>query len=141
MKPSYFRLEELLRSNVALANKIENLPSWEVVDNLNQLGLLLDRIREKLGMPMNVSSGYRSEKLNTKVKGSKTSDHKWGGAADCTCKDNKLLFDTVKQMIEDNEITIGQLIWEYGTKKKPDWVHISITSEKHKNQILYIGVK
>ena len=141
MKPEYFKLEELLRSKTALSYKIENLPSWEVIDNLNHLGLLLDRIRERHGMSMNVTSGYRSEKLNTKVKGSKTSDHKLGKAADCTCKDNKKLFDTVKAMIDAGEIEVGQLIWEYGTKKQPDWVHISIPSEKHKNEILYIGVK
>ena len=141
MKPSYFRLEELLRSNVALSYKIENLPSWEVIDNLNQLGLLLDSIRERLGMPMNVTSGFRCEKLNTKVKGSKTSDHKLGKAADCTCKDNRKLFNVVKEMIEAGEIVVGQLIWEYGTKQSPDWVHISTPSDKHKNEILYIGVK
>lgn len=141
MKPEYFKLEELLRSNTAVAYKIPNLPSWEVIDNLRQLGLLLDRIRERLGMPMTVTSGFRCEKLNTKVKGSKTSDHKLGKAADCTCKDNKKLFDTVKAMIDAGEIEVGQLIWEYGTKKQPDWVHISTPSEKHRNEILYIGVK
>lgn len=141
MKPRYFTLEELLRSNTALAYKIENLPSWTIIDNLNELGLMLDKIRTKLGKPINITSGYRGEKLNAKVKGSKTSDHKQGRAADCTCKDNKLLFDTVKAMIDDGEIEVGQLIWEYGTKSQPDWVHISTPTASHKNEILYIGVK
>lgn len=140
-KPKYFTLEELLRSNVALAYKIENLPSWTVIENLNELGLMLDKIRAKFGKPINITSGYRGEKLNTKVKGSKTSDHKLGKAADCTCYDNKLLFDTIKAMIDDGEIEVGQLIWEYGTKSKPDWIHVSTPSAKHKNEVLYIGVR
>ena len=140
-KPCYFSLEELLQSKTALAYKIENLPSWEIIDNLRELGYLLDEIRVEFGAPINVSSGFRGDKLNTKVKGSKNSDHKIGKAADCTCKDNKKLFDTVKRMMDNGEIEVGQLIWEYGTKKQPDWVHISTPSTKHHNEVLYIGVK
>ena len=139
--PKYFRLEQLLQSKTALAYKIENLPSWEIIDNLRELGYLLDKIRVKFGAPITVTSGFRGDKLNTKVKGSKNSDHKLGKAGDCTCKDNKQLFDTVKAMIDNGEIEVGQLIWEYGTKIQPDWVHISIPTTKHHNEILYIGVK
>ena len=49
-------------------------------------------------------------------------------------KDNKELFDLAKQMIENKEIIVGQLINEYNY----NWVHISIPDGKHKNQILAI---
>ena len=40
MKDSkYFRLEELLKSDKALAAQIENLPSWTDVDNLLDLAV------------------------------------------------------------------------------------------------------
>lgn len=141
--PKYFTLEEMLKSDTAINKKIRNYPSWEVIQNLNTLCLMLDKIRERLGMPITVTSGYRSKELNTAVKASKTSQHMSGQAADCKCRDNKKLFDTVKQMIEEGEITVGQLIWEYGTKKSPDWCHISIPNPNSntRNQILYIGVK
>ena len=140
-KPTYFDFEELVYSKRALDNKIQNIPSWYAVEKLNQLAVtVLDPLRKKLGKPINVTSGFRSEKLNTIVKGSKTSQHLKGEAADLDCSNNRLLFDTAKAMIESGEIVVGQLIWEYGTKKAPSWVHISLPDATHKNQILYIGI-
>lgn len=141
MMSKWFKLDEFLHSDVALKNRIKNYPTWEAVENLKKLALLLDKIREKLGMSITITSGFRSLALNKKIGGSATSQHRKGEAADCECEDNKKLFDTVKQMIDDGEIEVGQLIWEYGTKKQPEWVHISIPDAKHKNEILYIGVK
>ena len=140
-KPLYFTLEELVYSKKALDNKIQNNPSWEAVEKLNQLAVkILDPLRKKIGRSITVTSGFRSKKLNALVKGSGTSQHLKGESADITCSNNRLLFDTAKAMIESGEITVGQLIWEYGTKKSPSWVHISLPDATHKNQILYIGI-
>ena len=140
-KPQFFTAQELLRSNAAVQKKIPNLPTWEQLDNLRELGFLLDKIRVKFGKPITVSSGFRSEKLNSALNGAKNSQHKNGEAADLDAYDNKVLFDTIRKMMDSGEITVGQLIWEYGTKKSPDWVHVSLPTEKLKNQVLYIGVK
>ena len=43
-------------------------------------------------------------------------------------------------MIKKGELTVGQLIWEYGTKKEPNWIHVSLPYSK-KNQILYLYSK
>ena len=137
----YFKLEELLQSKTALAYKIENLPSWQVVSNLERLAAILDIVREKLGIPITVTSGFRGTKLNAKVKGSKGSQHMLGEAADITCKDNAKLFNTIKELMEQGIIEVGQLIWEYGTKKQPEWVHVSLPNANHHNEIKYIGVK
>lgn len=140
--PVFFDLEELLHSETALSKKIENLPSWEVVENLRKLGLMLDKIRERIGIAVGITSGFRCKKLNKAVGGSSTSQHLEGEAADCVCADNKLFFDTAKEMMDNGEIEVGQLIWEYGTKTSPDWVHISIPNLERGlyNQVLYIGV-
>ncbi len=45
---------------------------------------ILDPIREAWGKPIKINSGYRSKALNSKVGGSKTSDHMLGRAADIT---------------------------------------------------------
>lgn len=138
--PRYFDLEELLQSDTALGQKIENLPSWNIVENLYNLALLLDKIREKYGSAIKVNSGYRSPKLNSAVGGSKTSNHMSGQAADIVPADGDTarLFNLIKSMMDNKEIEVGQLIWEYGTKKKPKWVHLSTPTEKHHNQILYL---
>ena len=50
-------------------------------------------------------------------------------------------------MIKDKEITVGQLIWEFGSKEEPDWVHVSLPAKSRKdgrnieNEIFSIGVK
>lgn len=133
--PKYFALEELLYSKKAIDNKIQNIPSWQVVDNLEELATcILDPLREKLGSPISVTSGFRSVKLNEFVKGSPSSQHLYGQAADITCKNNKLLFEIAKEMIEKGEIIVGQLIDE----KNYSWIHISLPNEDHKNHIFHL---
>lgn len=134
-KIRFFTLEELLYSKKAVDNKIQNNPSWDVVDNLEELATcILDPLREKLGSPISVTSGFRSKKLNDFVKGSNGSQHLYGQAADITCRNNKKLFELAKKMIEDGEIVVGQLINEYNYS----WIHISLPNEKHRNEIFAI---
>lgn len=134
---NYFNLEEFLESDTALSKKIKNLPSWDVVANLRALtDNILNPLREAYGSSVIVTSGYRSEALNKAVKGSKTSNHMTGDAADLKPADGdvKRLFNLAKKMMEDGEIEVGQLIDEYNYS----WVHISNPTEKHHNQILHL---
>jgi zinc D-Ala-D-Ala carboxypeptidase len=58
----------------------------EQIKNLETLCKhLLQPIRDYLKMPITINSGYRSKALNDAVKGSKTSDHMQGKAADIVC--------------------------------------------------------
>ena len=89
---------------------------------------VLEPIREHFGIPIKLSSGYRSAALNAKTPGaSKTSQHSTGEAADLdmdgTTITNKELFDYIKANLE-----FDQLIWEFGTSTNPDWVHVSYES-------------
>lgn len=62
-----------------------------------------------------------------------------GEAADICAtggRTNSHLFSVIKGMIDNGEIKVGQLIWEYGTKKEPNWVHVSLPYTKV-NKILY----
>lgn len=141
--PKYFTLEELLNSQTAKDNKIQNSPSWEIVENLYNLAVkILDPLRKEMGCAITVTSGFRNLKINTIVKGSKTSQHMRGQAADIICRDNKKMFETAKRMIEEGRIVVGQLIWENRKTKKdyPDWIHISLPTEKLHNQIKYMVV-
>ena len=133
-KPQYFTAQELLRSDAAVQKKIPNLPSWEQLDNLKRLAFMLDKIRVKLGKPISVSSGFRSARLNAAIGGADNSQHKNGEAADLECYSNRVLFNLIKSMIESGEITVGQLIDEYNYS----WIHVSLPTDKLKNQILHI---
>lgn len=76
--PKHFKLSELLTTGTGLPN----LPTWEQAENLRKLGNMLDRIRQRFGGPIAVSSAFRSEAVNKAVGGSSTSAHLKGLAAD-----------------------------------------------------------
>jgi len=139
-----FSYSEMIYSATANKYKIDNTPDNESLANLKKLcETILQPIRDKYGYPIKITSGYRGPKLNQKVGGAKNSDHMFGAAADfkATHGTNKELFDLVMKMIKNKEIKCRQLIWEYGTKSNPNWLHISINHSKNKqknNQVLYI---
>ena len=79
----YFSLEEFTRSDTARRLGIDNTPTPEHIKNLSDMCVnLLDPLREAWGRPLIVTSGYRGYRLNKAVKGSNTSAHCYGLAAD-----------------------------------------------------------
>lgn len=138
-----FSLEEMIASDTARIRKIDNTPTPAVKVKLERLCKeILQPIRDKYGHAITVTSGYRSPKLNAAVGGAKNSQHMTGEAADikCTATSKATLFNLIKGMIASKEIKVGQLIWEYGTKKEPNWIHVSLPYKKT-NQIIYLFSK
>lgn len=135
----YFTFRELTKSATAARLGIDNTPSEAVKKNLqNLVEKVLDPLREAWGAPIIVTSGYRCDKLNKAVGGSKTSQHVHGQAADIITvgdkpENNRKLFELAKKMMDEGKIKVGQLIDEYGY----NWLHIS-TPAGHTNQILHI---
>ena len=131
----YFSIAELTKSSTAIKKKINNTPTKEVENNLNQLiDNILDPLREAWGRPIIVGSGYRCEALNKAVGGAAHSQHKLGQAADIHTKsdsaeDNKKLFELIKQL----KLPFDQLINEYNY----NWIHVSY-SPRNRRQILNI---
>ena len=78
-----------------------------------------------------VDSGFRCDKLNTALKGSNTSQHMKGEAADITSTDNAELF----RLIRDN-FTFDQLIWEDGDDSAPAWIHVSYKKHGNRKEVL-----
>jgi len=123
--PPKFQRAELIRSARAEALGIPNVPTPQHELNLRALAwAILWPLREGLGGPIRITSGYRSAKLNGKVKGSSaTSQHMLGQAADVVSAGsftNAAMFHYIRQYLP-----FDQLIWEYGTKQEPLWVHVS----------------
>lgn len=96
-KPQYFTFDEFLNSQVAAMHNIFNIPTWWQIENLYKLALRLDSVRQKLGMPIYINSGFRNRYLNEIVGGVPNSYHMHGRAADITCKDNEKLLEILKQ--------------------------------------------
>ena len=128
----YFTIAELCRSNTADKFLIDNKCTKEQAANMMALvNNVLDPLREAYGKPIRVNSGFRCEKLNKKVGGSKTSDHLHGMAADITAgipKENKRLF----YLIQELGLPFKQLIDGKGFS----WVHVSYDANNLKRQIL-----
>jgi zinc D-Ala-D-Ala carboxypeptidase len=113
---------------------INNNPNLSVIANMKLLAdNVFEPIREHFNAPINISSMYRGLNLNNAVKGSITSEHCSGQAMDIdnVKPTNKEIFDYIKKNLDYN-----QLIWEFGTDKNPDWVHVSFSNVKNKKQIL-----
>lgn len=131
----FVTVEKFIESLTATKNKINNSLPESLLENAKMICSIYDAIYEQFNGNIYISSAYRCEQLNTKVGGSKTSQHKNALAIDIKGKNgvkNKTIFDWVKQNIKFN-----QLIWEYGTSKEPNWVHIGHGT---KGQILYINI-
>lgn len=123
----YFTLQELIRSNVAAKKKIDNTPSFEVVDHLRELTkMILEPMRAAYGKAITVSSGYRCAALNAAVGGENTSAHLRGDAADLQAADMTGFKKFVRQWLISQRIKFDQCIIE--RSGKTEWIHISIYS-------------
>ena len=132
---THLDLSEVIRSDSAKRNGISNMPTEEHIANFMLLAeKIFEPIREHFGVPIRISSGYRSKELNAKIGGSATSQHCKGQAVDIdmdgTSITNKQVFDYIK----DN-LPFDQLIWEFGNEDNCDWVHVSYVPNGRK-QIL-----
>lgn len=122
MLSRYFSLDELTASQIAVRKGISNIPGPAELENLRNTAQQLDLVREALGHPVLVSSGYRCARLNKSIGGSKTSAHMFGLAVDFTCP----RFGTplqVAQEIARMPLEFDQLIHEFGA-----WVHLGFAA-------------
>lgn len=83
----HFKIQELTYSLAAQRNFIVNVPTSEEVNRLVRLvNDVLDPLRERWGVPIYVTSGYRCPELNKLVGGAAQSYHLRGMAADITSR-------------------------------------------------------
>ena len=118
-----FSLEEMYRSETARRCGIDNKPQTEeVVENLRALCLeVLQPLRDHLGKPVVVSSGYRCKDLNKKVGGVENSQHLKGEAADIKVSGKEELIDVMRYIMDQTDF--DQLIRE--KSGSTEWVHVS----------------
>lgn len=133
-----FSLQEFTRSDTAKRKGIDNNPTLEHCEAAIALAEnIFQPIREHFAVPIFVSSGYRSAALNKAIGGSATSQHSKGEAIDIDMDDRKgPENEDVFHYIREN-LPFDQLIWEFGTDTRPDWVHVSYKKDgPQRGQIL-----
>lgn len=124
--------DEATISTKAKELKISNDPNSKQLSNMKLLAEnIFEKIRENFNVPIFISSFFRSAKLNTKLKGSSTSQHcaNVGAAMDIDADVYKGVTNSeIFNYILDN-LNFDQLIWEFGNDENPDWVHVSYVSD------------
>ena len=131
----HFSLEELTHSDIATRLDIDNTPTVEVIDNLTFLAGELENVRDILGHPMLISSGFRCHVLNDHLGSKRTSSHTKGLAVDFICPS----FGNPRSVcnaIIDAGINYDQVILEYDR-----WVHLSFKQVDPRKQALIIDKK
>ena len=99
----YVSYKEVTYSNQANALRIGNIPNAEQLGNLKLVCTnIFDKVREHFGKPIGISSGFRSHELNTRIGGSKSSQHMEGKALDIDADihgglNNKEIFDYIRK--------------------------------------------
>ena len=141
----HFKLNEFTKSRTARENGIDNAPPPEAVENLRALcSHTLEPLREALGLPIIITSGYRCKVLNERIiHHSDSSQHMSGCAADfyvgqstvsgfkfqvSGLSHRELLIKAFKTIILDERIEFDQLIIY------PDFIHVSYVREGRKNR-------
>ena len=126
--------KEATHSDTAKRKKITNKPKAEHIKNMELLAeKVFEPLREWVDAPIKVNSMFRSEELNSVIKGSLNSSHLTGNAMDITSMGGKTNLEMF-HYIKDN-LDFDQLIWEFGAE--PKWLHVSYINEKdNRKQVL-----
>lgn len=128
----HFTLEELTASQEATRKGLDNTPNAQVLQKLTMTAMKLEEVRSLLGVPLHISSGYRSAAVNKAVGGAPMSQHLLGEAVDFIAPQ----FGDPKAVclaILAAKVKFDQLIYEFG-----QWTHISFVPNNPRGQVLTI---
>ena len=129
--------KEGVYSRTATRLNIDNAPTDEHERNMVLVAEeIFEPLRIYVGGPIKINSFYRSPELNRAIGGSSKSQHCKGQAIDIDDTFGKMSNAEMYEFIKEN-LDFDQMIWEFGSDKNPDWVHISYVSpEKNRNRCL-----
>lgn len=116
-------------SQTATRLGLDNTPPAPVLANLRRLADTMEQIRELLGYPIIVSSGYRAPRVNKAIGGERKSAHMRGLACDFICPKFGTPLAVAKE-IAGSIIEFDQVINEYDR-----WVHVGLASQPRREQI------
>lgn len=125
----HFSLEELAGTSVAKYRE-QNLTKAEAqLGKMYMLAGFAERVREIIGYPLVISSGYRCNALNNYLGGALASQHLLAEAIDVVCR--KMTVRGMYNKIKASDLKYDQMIIEKN-KAGSEWLHISIGSRKQR---------
>lgn len=131
----YFTERETIISAEGTKRGIKNIPNQDEKDNILYTASRMDKVRKYLDVPLIVLSWFRCEELNTAVKGSKTSAHRFGLAVDVysTKMNNKDIYNKLIEAQAKGVLQFDQLIFY----PKQNFVHIGFKLNKDYERKMY----
>jgi len=137
----YITYQEAVKSQTAVRLNIVNKPSVSELACMRSVAHhCFDPLCERFEIKIGISSFYRSAQLNKAIGGAKkNSQHIKGQAIDIDADmfggiTNSEIFNWLKENVQ-----FDQLIWEFGNKLNPAWVHISFVNHlTNRNQIILL---
>ena len=141
MISEHISYKEGVYSNTAIRRGIDNTPNDEQLNNMELIAeKIFEPLREWVGGPIKINSFFRSPELNTAIGGSSKSQHCKGQAIDIDDTFGKATNAEMYEWIKEN-LDFDQMIWEFGTDKNPNWIHISWVSHQPNRKKLTIAKK
>lgn len=130
----HFTYGEFTISQTAIRKNILNQPNEDEMRNLEALCKnILEPMRIHFGSKyVEVHSGFRCEKLNKAVGGSRRSQHRFGEAGDIKIPPHSIQ-EIFEWVILYSGLAYDQIIWEFGR-----WLHIShkrVATNRYKNTL------
>ena len=127
----HFTIEELAGTSNQKYQKLNLLKAQEQMGKMYMLAGFAERVREIVGKPLIITSGYRCSELNKAIGGALTSQHLLCEALDIVVKGMRAA-DVFNRIIA-SDLKYDQIIIERNAKGS-QWVHVSIGSKKQRLQ-------
>ena len=133
----HFTLGEFTRSKYP---EVYNIPSHEAIANLKRLCVWLEVLRDKVGQPIIINSGYRSPQLNRKVGGAANSNHLTGCAVDIRTSgyEQAIVFAAILiNYAQESQQEFDELLIEknlYGAI----WLHFAVRPKDNRRKVAFI---
>jgi zinc D-Ala-D-Ala carboxypeptidase len=140
-KARHFKFSELSDSDIAERHGLDNTIPPFLMDRAFVVLEKMDMIRDLIGQPIHITSGYRSPLVNKEAGSGATSDHRKMLAVDFKVK-GVSPYIICKMLIPKMEaIGIYQIIREFNTPGTTSgWTHVGFNPEtKEINRIITIN--
>lgn len=141
---------EAVRSSAAKRYGIKNEPNGRQLFVMKHLAVnLFQPVRDHFGKKIFISSFYRSEEVNAIIGGVANSDHCVNADVAAIDLDNDVWEKETGVSNADifwyifDNLDYYKLIWEFGDDNKPNWVHVSFSTDpkKNKRKLTYKAVR
>src|SRR5262245_41053123 len=114
---------DVIKSETAIRKNLDNTLPLNLLANAKNIAVQVFDVIKEMFSRAGCYSFFRGLLLNKEVGGSPGSFHCYAGALDIDTPgnvDNRAIF----KFVLDGGVPFNELIWEYGTLERPEWVHV-----------------